>query len=126
MDETLDFEIPKSKVYILVDPNTNHIIRIEGQYSLPSDLTDWILLDEGYGDKYNHAQGNYLEKPLIDMDGTHNYKYIDGKVVETTEEEKQNELTSIVSNEPVTDMERVEAQVLYTALMTDTLLESEE
>ena len=53
MDETLDFEIPKSKVYILVDNDTNHIIRIEGQYSLPSDLTDWVFIDEGYGDKYN-------------------------------------------------------------------------
>jgi hypothetical protein len=44
----------KSKVYVLIDSN-NHIARIEGQYSLPLDLTDWVLIDEGYGDKYNLA-----------------------------------------------------------------------
>jgi hypothetical protein len=44
----------KSKVYVLIDSN-NHITRIEGQYSLPLDLTSWTLIDEGYGDKYNLA-----------------------------------------------------------------------
>jgi hypothetical protein len=44
----------KSKVYVLIDSN-NYITCIEGQYSLPFDLTSWILIDEGHGDKYNLA-----------------------------------------------------------------------
>ncbi|MCS6132401.1 hypothetical protein DWV13_12335 [Clostridium botulinum] len=41
------------------------------------------------GDKYSHAQGNYLEKGLIDSQGRCNYKYEDNKVVELTNEEKE-------------------------------------
>lgn len=77
----MNFEMPKSRVYILVDED-NDIIRIEGEYSLPDDLTGWILVDEGYGDKYNLAQNHYFDKPIIDFDGSYNYKYIDGKIIE--------------------------------------------
>ena len=31
-----------------------------------TDLTGWVPIDEGEGDRYAHAQGNYLEKPLMD------------------------------------------------------------
>jgi len=54
-------------VYISIDP--------EGRiYAVNSDafllnLTGWIKIDEGYGDKYHHAQGNYFNKPLVDMRG---------------------------------------------------------
>jgi len=33
------------------------------------DFTGWQKIDEGYGDKYAHAQSHYLEKLLIDNDG---------------------------------------------------------
>lgn len=77
---------PKSKVYVLIDSN-NHITRIEGQYSLPLDLTDWILIDEGYGDKYNLAQTHYFDKPLITQDGIYQYKLIGTTPIERSEEE---------------------------------------
>lgn len=71
-----------SRVYILVDEN-NNIIRLEGEYSLPSDLSGWILIDEGQGDRYNLAQNHYFDKPVKDiMTGNYNYKYINGEVVE--------------------------------------------
>ena len=73
----------KSRVYILTDEN-DYIIRIEGEYSLPSDLDGWILIDEGEPcDKYNLAQSHYLDKPLRDMmTGEYNYKYINNEIVE--------------------------------------------
>lgn len=37
------------------------------------DPSGWTLIDEGEGDRYAHAQGNYLDKPLTEEDGTHNY-----------------------------------------------------
>lgn len=54
-----------------------------------SDLTGWIQIDEGDGDKYSHAQSNYLDKPLMDMQGKYNYEFMDGKIVELTYEEKE-------------------------------------
>lgn len=77
---------PKSKVYVLIDSN-NYITRIEGQYSLPLDLTDWILIDEGYGDKYNLAQTHYFDKPLITQDGIYQYKLVGTTPIERSEEE---------------------------------------
>lgn len=71
-----------SRVYILVDEN-NNIIRLEGEYSLPSDLDGWILIEEGDAcDRLNLAQTHYLDKPITDEEGNYNYKYINGKVVE--------------------------------------------
>lgn len=76
----------KSKVYVLIDSN-NYITRIEGQYSLPLDLTNWILIDEGYGDKYNLAQTHYFDKPLMTQDGIYQYKLVGTTPIERSEEE---------------------------------------
>lgn len=76
----------KSKVYVLIDSN-NHITRIEGQYSLPLDLTSWTLIDEGHGDKYNLAQTHYFDKPLITQDGIYQYKLVGTTPIERSEEE---------------------------------------
>lgn len=82
MKNNIDYETPQSRVYILVD-NDNYITRLEGEYSLPSDLNGWILIEEGAPcDRLNLAQTHYLDKPLIDDDGNYNYKYINGEVVE--------------------------------------------
>ena len=78
--------IPTSKVYIQVDSNYN-ITRIEGGYTTPSDLTNWILIDEGYGDKYNLAQTHYFDKPLITQDGIYQYKLVGTTPIERSEEE---------------------------------------
>lgn len=52
-----------------------------------SDETGWIEIDSGAGDKYHHAQGNYLDKPICTDDGIYQYKLVDGAVVERTAEE---------------------------------------
>lgn len=76
-----DLEMPKSRVYVWVDEK-NHITRLEGEYSLPNDLSDAILIDEGNGDTYSLAQTHYLDKPLFNEEGNYNYKYINGEIVE--------------------------------------------
>lgn len=40
------------------------------------DFTGWQKIDEGYGDKFAHAQSNYFEKPLIDEEGNYQIKFI--------------------------------------------------
>ena len=81
-------EIEKSKVYALPDAE-GRITRIDGGYTISNikDFTDWVLIDEGYGDRYNLCQGNYLPKPLMDDRGICHWKLEDGKPVERTQEE---------------------------------------
>lgn len=78
-------QTPKSRVYVLLD-SESRVLRLEGEYSLPADLTGWIKIDEGFGDKYALAQSHYLSKPLYDG-AVLRYKLVDGKVVERTAEE---------------------------------------
>lgn len=80
-------------------------------------------IDQGQGDKYAHAQSQYLEKGLVDEHGRYNYRFIEGKVVEVAEEEKP---TIKEPEQQATAQDKIEAQVMYTALMTDTLLEESE
>ena len=75
------------KVYIKTDSNDS-IIAVNSSDFL-SDTTGWIEIDEGLGDKYHHAQGNYFEKSLVDNNGLYNYKYIDDTVTERTDSEKR-------------------------------------
>lgn len=73
------------EVYIKINEN-NYIIETNSSEFL-TDLTDWIKIDEGYGDKYHHAQGNYFNKPICTERGAYRYKYVDGVVRECTVEE---------------------------------------
>lgn len=68
------------KVYIKV--NEQYEITEIGSSIFIEDTTDYIEVDEGYGDRYAHAQNNYFDKPLCNEDGTYNYLYINGKVYE--------------------------------------------
>lgn len=52
-----------------------------------TDLNEWIKIDEGYGDKYHHAQNNYFDEPIVTSGGAYRYKLVDGEAVECTAEE---------------------------------------
>lgn len=86
------------KVYVQVDSN-NVITNINSNIFI-SDTTGWIQIDEGIGDKYSHAQGNYLDKPLMDSNGKNNYKLVDNKSVELTDEEKASLFPIVTIAEP--------------------------
>ena len=79
--EMPEIEMPKSQVYIQTDEQGN-ITRCEGGYSMANitNIEDWILIDEGIGDKYNLCQSHYFEGGLYTMDGIPLYKW-DGKQV---------------------------------------------
>ena len=86
-----------------------------------SDLSGWTEIDCGSGDKYHHAQGNYLPGPLMTEGGVYRYKLAGGKPVECTPEEIQGQIKNHTGKANWQDV--MEAQVLYTAMMTDTILE---
>lgn len=74
------FEEQPIKVYIKVNSN-NQVVEINSEIFI-KDFTGWIEIDKGFGDKYAHAQSQYLEKPLVNEDGSFSYKYENNKVVE--------------------------------------------
>ena len=81
-------EMQKSKVYVLPD-SSGYITRIDGGYteSNITDLENWVLIDEGFGDRYNLCQGNYFPQPIRTMGGAYRYKLVDVRVVECSASE---------------------------------------
>lgn len=73
------------KVY--VKTNGNSYITAVNSSAFLTDITGWVEIDSGYGDKYHHAQGNYFPLPIITDSGAYRYKLVDGKPVECTAEE---------------------------------------
>ena len=68
-------QAPKSRVYILTD-EAGRVLRLEGEYSLPADLTGWTLIEEGPAcDRLNLAQTHYLNGPLYDYQGRPRYRW---------------------------------------------------
>lgn len=117
-----DFERPVSKVYILTD-EAGRVLRLEGEYSLPTDLTDWTLIEEGAPcDRLNLAQSHYLDGGLRTRDGIPRYKYEDGACVLRSEAEIAADRDALPKPQP-SQLDRVEAQATYTAMMTDTMME---
>lgn len=83
-----DFELPKSRVYILTD-EAGRVLRLEGEYSLPTDLTGWTLIEEGPAcDRLNLAQSHYLNGPLYDYQGRPRYRW-DGVCIQAVEDEEE-------------------------------------
>ena len=75
----------KYTVYIKHDEQ-NRIIAVDSSGFL-SGTSGWVKIDEGSGDRYYLAQGNYFQKPITDERGIYRYKLEDGKAVERTQEE---------------------------------------
>lgn len=66
-------------------------------------------IDQGQGDKYAHAQSQYLDKELVDEHGRYNYKFVDGKVVELEEIDKP---AIVESRQEPTEQEKINAQLM--------------
>lgn len=89
---------------VYVKPNENGYITAVNSSAFLTDTTEWVEIDSGYGDKYHHAQGNYLHEPVMTVGGAYRYKLMDGEVVECTAEEiAQQEETNKPDLVPTTD-----------------------
>ena len=89
-----------SKVYVKTDTN-DRIIRCEGGYTTPEDLTDWIYIDEGTGDKYNLCQSHYFDGGLYDADGIPRYKLVNGASVLRTDAEMEADRAALPALEEI-------------------------
>ena len=123
----MEFEM-KSRVYIRTDEQ-GRIVRCEGEYTLPSDLDGWILIDEGEPcDKRNLAQSHYFPGGLYTIDGIPRYRWDGTQAVERTEEEMEADRAarpapSPTTNERISILEEQLAQSDETAI---TLYEAQE
>ena len=95
----MNFEMPKSKVYIQTDI-AGRILRCEGGYTTPSELTEWTEIDEGTGDKYNLCQSHYFDGGLYTMDGIPRYRWDGTQAVARTEEELDADRAAIPEPKP--------------------------
>ena len=104
-------ESQKIKIYVKVDENK--VIKEINSSIFLKDTTVYIEIDEGYGDKYSHAQSQYLEKGMIDNKGRFNYKF-DAGLLELTEEEKKN-LFPTLPPQPTTEerLKMAEETILF-------------
>ena len=108
-----------SKIKVFVKLNENNEITQIGSSIFLQDTTDFIQIDEGNGDKYAHAQSQYLPKSICDEQGRYNFKLVDGEVVEVAEEDKP--VIEVV--EEISDRERIEVleQVVLEAILKGVL-----
>lgn len=54
---------------------------------------DWVKIDDGFGDRFHHAQGNYFPDGLYDGRGICRYKLVSGNVVMRSKEEMDRDDT---------------------------------
>ena len=100
------------KVYIKTDESAR-ISEIHSSAFLVN-ADGYTQIDEGAGDRFRHAQGHYLTKPLFDSDGTHNYRYENGTLREATAAEKVLERAACPAPPPTLEQrtEAVEGAIL--------------
>ena len=89
-------------VYVKVD-ESGYITAVNSSPFLP-DLTGWLEIDSGFGDKYLLAQGNYFTKAIMTECGAYCYKLVEGSPVacsaeEITEQEADNLMESGVQSQ---------------------------
>ena len=109
-------------VYVMVN-NSGYIIAVNSSAFL-TDTAGWTEIDRGNSDKYHHAQNNYFPNSIFTEGGAYRYKLVNNKAVkkctleEIVAQEEKNR-----PEEKASQLDIIEAQVTYTAMMTNTMLE---
>lgn len=66
---------------VYVKTNSDGYIIDVNSSAFLADSTGWAEIDRGSGDRYHHAQANYLGDSVTTDSGAYRYKLIGGKVV---------------------------------------------
>lgn len=114
--ETTEEIMPEPDPYC-VYVQTDERGRITAVNSSAFVSADWGMeIDQGYGDQYHHAQGNYFSQPIYTEDGIPRYKLVDGSPVERATEEIEADRAAIPTPAP-TAQEQLRADVDFLAAM---------
>lgn len=112
--------ISKFKVYVKTN-NKDYIVSVNSDGFL-KDASGWIEIDEGIGDVFYLAQNNYFLKPIMTEGGAYRYRMVGREAVECSKEEIEAQENELLPSTQPSQLDIIEAQVTYTAMMTDTLL----
>ena len=96
-------------VYIRVD-DSGRVVGINSSAFLP-DTTGWVQIDSGTGDRYHHAQGNYMPKSIYNWQGIPIYKMEMGEIRERSEEEIRADIKAPGKTEIEKRIETIEKTV---------------
>ena len=96
-------------VFIRVD-DSGRVVGINSSAFL-DDTTGWVQIDSGSGDKYHHAQGNYMPKPIYNWSGVPVYKMEMGEIKERSEEEIRADIKTPEKTEIEKRIETIEKTV---------------
>lgn len=108
---------------VYVKTNSNGYITEVNSSAFLSDITGWVEINRGHGDKYHHAQGNYFPEPIMTWGGAYRYKLVDGVSVECTPEEIAEQEEANVSTSTPTQEERIAELEEENAMLMECLLE---
>lgn len=112
-----------NKHYITVDERGRILVGFSDAFRQPSNKD--ICIDEQGSYQFRLFPGGEENPALFDF--THDvplYKYENGKVVKRSQEDVDADIAVLPTEEEVpSQLDMLEAQVTYTAMMTDTLLE---
>lgn len=89
-----------------------------------ADPTGWTLIDEGAGDRFLHAQSNYLPGPLTDEHGIPRYQLLDGQIHERSSQDIEMEY--IGQESAPTQAARIAELEKHSEMLTACLLELSE
>lgn len=106
-----------SKVYVQTD-DQNRIIRCEGGYTTPADLSGWVQIDEGTGDRYNLCQSHYFDGGIYTNDGIPRYALADGAPVLRLDEEIEADRAEIVHAPTETEILKQQVADLQNQILT--------
>lgn len=134
-DDVCELHIPLVNEEPMMEFYNKHYISIDDQNRITNGFSDAfrqptdtdICINEQGGYQFRLFPGGEENPNLFDWEHMIPlYKYEDGQVVKRTTEEIEADIAAIPVVEPQpTQLDKVEAQSTYTAMMTDTLLGSD-
>lgn len=116
-----NIEIPKSRVYVLLDER-NRVTRCEGGYTMGNidDIDKWTYVDEGDGDRFNLCQSHFLDGGLYTYQGIPRYKYENGACVLRSDVEIAEDAANLPPPAP-SPLEQAQAEIAQYRAALETL-----
>ena len=107
----MEFAMNPYTVYAKIDSGS-HITAVNSSAFL-LDTDGWTDIDRAYGDRYHHAQGNYLPKTIITDSGAYRYKLVGRRVTECSASEiLEQEAAAKMAELPVAPRNIIEGEYI--------------
>lgn len=116
-DELIEYSPVPYSIYIEIDEK-NRVTKIFSDlFEQPVEKS--IFIEAGEGDRFAHAH-LYLEKTLYNG-VSYNYKYVDGAILERTDEEKASDIVIVEPQPTPLELMEIRVQELEAELLTTNL-----